>query len=342
MTEPRDDYLWDPGAPADAEVERLEQLLRPYSADARGLLRRTPWPKARRRWSLAAMPLAAAAALALLAVALHFYRLSWPEGAPWQLTRVSAEATATRGSLRPGQTLTTAADESATLSVARIGELSLGANSQLELLSTRTGFHRIAMPVGRLHARIWAPPGHFAVVSGDALFIDLGCEFVLDVDPSGSGSLLVTSGWVAHEVGPREVLVPAGHRVEFDAHGSGTPVREAASAAFRSALARFDATLRGSHADTDLHAPTLADLATAVAAHASDADFHSLLSLLTRFPPLADTALYPRLADVLGRADDGALHREQWRRGDPVAINQWWQRVPVQPKQWLVHWRDAL
>lgn len=342
MTDPDRDYLWDPSEPGDPQIEALERVLRPHGAHARGLLNRPPalGPLRRRRgrWMRGywlRIPAGLAATVAVLILIAHDYRLSWPEGAPWDVAISQQGEAPTRLDLRPGETLTTSQAQTARLEVARIGEVELASASSVRLLRTAKGRHRIAMETGRLHARIWAPPGHFGVVSGDALFIDLGCEFELNVEPSGAGMLAVLSGWVAYEHGAREVLVPAGHRLAFDRAGSGTPVSDRASPQLRDAIRALDTALRAGDEQA------IERLAAMVAASASDRDFHSLLSLLTRHPRLAGTPLYPRLSRVLGRDSDGPLHRPHWARGDAAAIDLWWERVPMPPKQWLVNWRDA-
>ena len=337
MTDPDRDYLWDPSVPGDPQIQALERVLRPHSARARGLLNRPPAiaPVRPRRGRWLRIPAALAATVAALLLMAHNYRLSWPEGAPWEAAISQQGRAAQRLDLQPGETLTTSHGQTARLEVARIGEVALASASSVRLLRTGNGQHRIAMEAGRLHARIWAPPGHFGIVSGDALFIDMGCEFELNVDPSGAGTLAVLSGWVAYEHDAREVLVPAGHRLVFDRAGSGTPVSDQAGLQVRDAIRALDAALRAGDE------PLIERLAEMVAVNASDSDYHSLLSLLTRHPQLATTALYPRLARVLGRSSDEPLHRAQWARGDHVATDLWWERVPAQPKQRLVNWRDA-
>lgn len=342
MTDPDRDYLWDPSEPGDPQIEALERVLRRHGAHARGLLNRppvlAPLRRRRRRWLRGywlRIPAGLAATVAVLILIAHHYRLSWPEGAPWDVSISQQGEAPTQLDLRPGETLTTSPAQTARLEVARIGKVALASSSSVRLLRTGEGRHRIAMEAGRLHAKIWAPPGHFGVVSGDAVFIDLGCEFELDVAPSGAGTLAVLSGWVAYEHGAREVLVPAGHRLMFDRAGSGTPVSDRTAPQVRDAIRALDAALRaGDKQATERWAEALA-------VDASNSDYHSLLSLLTRHPPLAGTPLYSRLGHVLGRDSDGPLHRAQWTRGDAAAIDLWWERVPMPPKQWLLNWRDA-
>jgi len=340
MSAPDQDYLWDRRGPADPEIAALERLLAGHGALARGVLQRSlpafplPPPRRRRRWLILPPALAAAALLLLLG---HHWRLSWPEDQAWALQLWRDAGRVEHTVLASGEALELAEGEQARIRVARIGELSLAPGSRVRLLHTGAAGHRFALEQGRLQARIWAPPGYFEVRGAGARIIDFGCEFDLAIDADGRGRLEVLSGWVGHFLGAQDILVPAGHALRFDPSGGRTPVRMAAADTLHAAIEGLDEAL--AEAATG---DRIATLAGQVANHAEDADFHSLLSLLTRNPHLAESALYPRLAQVLGSADDGPQHRQHWAAGDRAAINLWWSRVPVPPKQWWRHWRDAL
>jgi hypothetical protein len=98
-----DDYLWDPSAKPDAEVERLERLLRPLAYQERPLAA----PPVRRRFTNRVwVPLAMAAAL-LLAVFVgrawlrddpHAWQVAGLDGAP----RVDGGRVDGEERLRPG------------------------------------------------------------------------------------------------------------------------------------------------------------------------------------------------------------------------------------------------
>jgi hypothetical protein len=214
--------------------------------------------------------------------------------------------------------------------------MSVAPSSSVRLLATRTGHHRVALDHGRIRAKIWAPPGHFGVAVGDARFIDLGCEFELTAF-DGAGSLTVTSGWVAYDRGSREVLVPAGHLATYSRTGIGTPARTDASNELREALRRLDQLSSGAAGDEGVRAA-----AEQVARAARDTDQYALLSMLTRHPKLASGSAYTRLHAILfGERPLDEGHRARWIDGDVSAVNEWWSRLPRQPKAWWLDWQDA-
>lgn len=328
------DPLWDPRLPGDAQLNRLESLLAPSSAGARGLgqrMPRIPSPAPlRRHW-----PLALAASLLLCAVAaylLHGLRLHWDEGRAWTL---SSELQGS-GQIAPGDVLATSAAETVELSVARIGRVVLSPMSRLSLLGTGPSRHRVRLDHGHLRARIWAPPGYFGVHSGTAEIIDLGCDFDLWVETDHSGRVAVRSGWIVYRVGGHERLVPAGHVLEFDARRPGTPLREDAPPAVRELVREMDALL----AAASLDSLRLNALSVELAGTARDAEAFTLLSLLSQRPGLAAGPLYPRLATALKVPVDDPVHRQSWIAGEQAPRNTWWKLLPTQPKQWWRNWRD--
>lgn len=333
---PRDDALWDPALPADAELQQLQDTLACFGARARGLETRLPaLPRTRPRaaW-LRRVAFAGVAAIVLLQAG-HLYRLAWSDGTPWRVRSVDAAGVQALGTLAPERTLTTGAADSADIDVARIGRIALSPQSTLRLLETRSGRHRVELQSGHLRARIWAPPGYFAVTDRQAEVIDLGCDFDLWKRPDGSGRVLVRSGWVAYRVGAEDVLVPAGYAMHFSAEHPATPLRPQAATAFATAVQALDAALLRADAQA-------ADAAAQIAADsAQDADAFTLLSLLSRHPGLAHGALYPRLAQALNATAEPG-HRAAWASGETAAVQAWWERLPTQPKRWWTHWRDAL
>ena len=328
------DVLWDPNLPANAELRHWQELLAPYAAQNRATLAHAPLAHPaqvvrRPRRALGALAIAASLLLALWAG--HAYRLHWPEGQAWPL-----QGALDVRSLAQGERLQTAADQTVQLQVARIGQLQIAPGSALRLIESRSRRHRIELEHGRVHARIWAPPGQFGIHSGAMQVIDLGCEFVLERNIEGSGSLSVLSGWVHQHIGGQEQLVPAGHTLQFTADSVDTPLRIDAPLALRQALKALDQALRS--ADLAAHRD---QLAAAVAAAARDEDQYMLISLLLREPGLASSPLYPRLAQALKMPATDAAHRAAWLQSDAAAMELWWQRLPSQPKRWWAHWRDA-
>lgn len=338
-----DEALWDPQVEPDADLQRLQGLLTPYGVSARGIGEWTPrqqWtprlvdplPRSRRIVRALAAGLAACAML----YAGHVYRLAWSDGQPWPVTGQASKDLPASVEVSPGEVLATNAQESLTITVARIGSIALSPGSRLRLVETRAGKHRVDLEHGHLRARIWAPPGYFGVIDGASEVIDLGCDFDLWKQGDGSGRVYVRSGWVAYRVGPHEALVPAGYAMHFNAHRLSTPTRPEADAAFVAAVQALERTLVE---------PEFATFATrsasdAVASAARDADAFTLLSLLSQHPTLAEGALYPRLGSALKVKSD-ATHRAAWAAGDTHAIDAWWGRLPTQPKQWWRHWSDV-
>ncbi|MQP75003.1 hypothetical protein CQ393_03725 [Stenotrophomonas sp. MYb238] len=323
------DPLWDPDLPGDGELERLTALLGAYR-HVPGPVPAAP-PLRRRRRRL--FPLAAAAALVACAIGIAAWvpwRLQWSEHRQWA---VQTDAPPFPATLAVGQTLATAATQSATLQVARIGRMQVMPGTRIRLADTRTGHHRLELLEGRIRARIWAPPGHFGIAAGASETVDLGCEFEMSRTPQGEGTIHVTSGWVMHSVEGQETLVPAGSTLDFTGERSGIPLATGASAGFRAAVDRFDRAMAAGQRPADAEA--------LIAREATAADRFTLLTLLTRYPALASGPLYPRLAAMF----DGAPapgHRTAWQHGSVHAMNQWWEQIPRPPKAWWLNWRDAL
>jgi hypothetical protein len=239
------DYLWDPRAAPDPEIERLERALRPLGYEPRPFDWSTvPIPPARRRRPYVG-PLAAAAA-ALLVVAGAWRMLAAPasgwrvetiDGAP-MLSTVSIDQTAR---MTAGQSLVTDSLSSARIDVGSIGTAAVGPNSRVRLVRSRGTEHRLALERGSLHARIWAPPRFFLVETPSALAVDLGCVYTLDIDEQGVGVLTVHSGQVELVQNGRRSLVTAGTAAAMRPRaGPGTPFPVSSSRRFRESLAAID------------------------------------------------------------------------------------------------------
>lgn len=332
----RDDPLWNPDAPADGDLARLQRLLGPYGVHERGLAAPAFTPPRRQRRALRWM-LAAGIMLVLLGGAFQ-YRLAWAPGGSWTVVHGEDATAGSETRLSPGQSLATAPGESATISVARIGRIVLSPGSSLRLVETGTGKHRVALGHGHMRARIWAPPGYFAVRADDAEVVDLGCDFDLWKNPDGSGRVFVRSGWVSYRIGADDILVPEGHVLGFTEGRARTPLRTDAPAE----LARAVLALEGVIAAEGSRSSAIEDAAQRVAVAARDQDAFTLLSMLTRWPFLARTALYPRLGAALDLKSGNGEHRHAWETGDQHAMDVWWKKMPRQPKQWWRKWKDGL
>lgn len=339
-----DDYLWDRSGPVDAGIAELERLLAPQAWQPRARKKWCPSrpadrPARRRTWRVA---LAAAAVFALAALGLqawYAYRLQWPAAQPWRITAIegpvtmAGETASAAGALAPGVLLETGDGATVRLQVARIGEMVLGEDSQFKLVETRDGRHRASLQRGSLWARLWAPPGAFGVSTPAGEVFDLGCEFLLQAEEDGRGTLTVRSGWVQVENAWREVLVPEGARLELGARGEpGIPYDLGASPAFVAALRELHA--QGSGAEPDGAA------ARALVAASRPQDAISLLYLLQWHPSLAAGPIYDRMAVIMPA--DAQVSRDELRRRGAAALSPWWNALPYpRIKRWWLQWPDA-
>lgn len=327
------DPLWDPALPGDEALQRLTSLLGAYRyappSDHAWSIRPARIPCGRRRRMMLTGAAALVACVAGLAVWMP-WRLQWQDGRQWVIDTAAASLPA---ALDVGDTLTTDASQAAMVKVARIGRMEVTPGTQVKLLDTRAGHHRLELVSGRVRARIWAPPGYFAIAAGASETVDLGCEFEMDRDLHGNGTIHVTSGWIMHRVKGQETLVPAGSSLAFNAERGGIPLATTASISFRQAVEQLDSALTQGMRPPDFE-QQVADQATSL-------DRFALLSLLTRYPVLASGPVYPKLAALLGEPIE-AGHREAWSRGSVHAMNSWWERMPRPPKAWWLNWQDAL
>jgi hypothetical protein len=345
----QNDPLWDPAQRTDAQLLHFEHLLLGYRGKT------TParaWkvcpdvasvhPSAKKwrhpRWVRATFAVAAAC---LLIVIAHHYRLSWPTDRAWSAQINHAPARA----LAPGQSVQTLATQHLRLLVARIGRIELSPGSELTLESTSSAQHRVRLAHGHMRAKIWAPPGLFAVSAGQAEVIDLGCEFELWRNQNGVGRVQVQSGWVAFREGGAEVLLPAQYTLQFDAEQIHTPLHQDASTAFANAVKQLDQAMifetESSRSELGNKPSAVLAAANAVAQAAQTADRFTLLHLMTKHPRLAASGMYERLAQALGVTQRDRAHQHAWINGELPAINAWWDLLPTSPKHWWQNWRDA-
>lgn len=335
------DYLWDRIGAPDPDVAALEQLLQGQAHDG-APRRRAPVQatrRPRRRWKIA---LAAAAVLALCAVGVRGWyqqRLQWEPGKPWQVVvergdaRINGHPVDAATALPTEGLLETGTGGVAHLRAAGIGDVVLGEGSRLRLVETRTGRHRVNLQEGRLWARVWAPPGQFGVGVEGVQVLDLGCEFLLQVDADGDGRLTVRSGWVLVDNLRREVLVPEGTTVRLHGAGSsGTPHDLGAGVGFVSALDAIDAREGG----VDPHG----DEVRALLAAARAQDAISLLSLLQAYPRLGDGPMFERMQQLMPGVP---ASRQAWNLDHDAQLDAWRRGLPYpRLKRWWMQWPDAL
>ena len=338
----KDDYLWDGSGEPDPEIQKLETTLSAFrhTGEAPEFPAVAPAPAPAGFWSrvhafTTPRALAIAGSLILLLVAagvLHWSTLPNKPAEPrngWDVQRVAgtprveSKAVGKSGKtaeLGVGQTLVTDANSKATLTVAEVGTVDVDPNTRLRLIAKSQGRNRLALERGTIHAFIWAQPGEFAVDTPSAIAVDLGCQYTLRVDDSGSGLLRTTLGWVGFKLADREAFIPAGAACATRPKtGPGTPYFEDAAEGFRDALFKFDFT--GGTAEE-----RSAELAQVLAA-ARSRDALTLWHLLARTNEADRARVYDRLAALVapppGVTRDGAL------RLDQKMLDLWWNQLDL-------------
>lgn len=331
-----DDYLWDGSGEPDPEVQRLEVALARYRHEPKRWRPRSTQHSALSTWSLTrfARPLAASVVIASVALAIAFaFRFQWTSGTPWEITRVAGaprmdgQPLGTDDRLGVGDSLETDGRSHVTVRIARVGEVDIGPNSELRLLATGRGRHRVALDRGTIEARLYAPPLTFGVRTPAGMATDVGCSFRLEYR-NGKGLLHVISGWVDFDGDGRDTLVPAGAVAELrDGHGAGSPYYPDASDDFRAALRDFD--FGGGRTALPR-----------VVSNARARDAMTLLHLLENAPPGDRSLIYDRLVDLapppIGVTRDGILNR------DARMLRAWRESLGLATaKKWWLNWRDA-
>jgi hypothetical protein len=304
MTKP-DDYLWDRSGPPDPEVARLERLLTPLAHDApldELRLERgqdgsgREGRRARARWIVAGAAAAAAAAVAVFVLRSR----GEPEGAYACGAGATGFAFTARGGsvacggerlpagvLPVGGVLDTGAHE-AELAIANIGRAELGARTRVRLDRTSPERHQLYLERGRMHAKVSAPPRIFAVGTPGAHVTDLGCEYTIEIDEAGAGSIVVRSGKVELESGAGGVVVvPHGARARLLAgRRAGLPLGPGASPELEAFAHAYEGGERGALARV-LAAATADDAITVanLARMAPPAERREVLARLEQFFP---------------------------------------------------------
>jgi len=252
-----DDYLWDPDARPEPELEELERALgrhRWRPAELPELPGRAAAPSGadRGRWR----PLWIAAGIA--AAALVALRLLPDGGAPagsYRLEVLAGRPTIAGGAvesgLGAGQVLDCPPGSRARVVVGSIGSVVVEPETRLRVERVEASDdaeHRLYLERGTVAASIFAAPRVFQLGTPGGIAVDLGCVYRATVEASGETRLSVVSGKVSFEAGGREVFVPTGaSALALPGRGPGTPVWDDAPPAFRAAveaLDRGDAELR--------------------------------------------------------------------------------------------------
>jgi hypothetical protein len=312
-----DQYLWDRSGPPDPEVQRLEEALAPLRYRHRAELMRARSERPR-IWQ------AAAAAAIIAAVALWQFRSIPVQHTSWQVARTEGaarldeSAAAVSAAVKAGQVVRTESNGEVTLLADEVGKVDLGPDSELRAANNR----RLTLNRGSLHAFIWARPREFVVDTPSARAVDLGCEYTINVEPSGDGLLKVKMGWVAFQFDNHESFIPAGAEcVTRKKGGPGIPYYTDASAPFRTALAGLE---RGERRLPEL------------LASARPEDGLTLWHLLTLVAEGDRGAVYDRFRELVtlpaGVTRTGVL------RNDPAMIDQCWNALNLENTGWWRGW----
>jgi hypothetical protein len=320
------DYLWDPSAPPDPEIRRLEDLLRPlgHAGD---------WRPRRPRRPVVVM-LAAAALVLMCMSGVWLLRPGARSG--WEVSRVAGSprinqrAMDTTARLPVGGWLETDGNARARIAVGAIGVVTVDPGTRVGLRRARALEHRLALERGRIHAFIWAPPRLFVVDTPSAVATDLGCMYSLEVDATGAGYLRVESGWVGFENRGLESFVPMGAACRTrPGRPPGTPFFEDSTPALQQALTKLDfeplaADARG------------AALAT-VLRESRPRDALTLWHLLARTSREERPLVYDRLAGLV--EPPAGVTREGVLAGNHQMLDRWWNQFGLDSVEWWRIWK---
>jgi FecR protein len=317
------DYLWSGAGDPDPDVARLEALLSGYRH--RGTLPPLPQRdgvRPRRRVPVVLQLLTAAASIALVVAAARYALTATPTG--WRVQPIAGSPAVT------GRMMMTDSGSRARIDVGDIGEVEVEPNSRVRFLRSRTDEHRMALDRGRIHARIWAPPGQFYVNTPAATAVDLGCAYTLQVDPEGWGVLHVDLGWVAFEYGGRESFIPKDAVCATrPGLGPGTPHYEDVAPEVEDALTILDFS-----PTQDVRRKAALD---AVLAHARPRDALTLWHLLSRGSLAERSRVYDAMAALV--PPPAGVNRDAVLRGDAAALDAWWNALGLDSASWWRIWK---
>jgi hypothetical protein len=302
-------YLWDRSGDPDPEIQRLEKTLGRFRGP-RGPLQLPARGRPRFPRILLAAAAISAAAIGLLWAArsslLPRWRVEAVAGAPLLDSRPIAPSSA----LEVGRSVETDGASRAAVSAGAFARIAVAPGSRLRLLRSGPLQQRFALDRGAISAKISAPPRLFVVETPSARAVDLGCEYTLEVAPSGAGVLRVETGWVSFERGGRESIVPAGASCATRAgQGPGTPYYEDAAIELRSALERFDFEGGGDAALSQ------------ILASARKRDGLTLWHLLQRVDGSAPERIYDRFAALVPPPTE--VTRAGVLTGDSAMLEKW-------------------
>ncbi|MBA3542063.1 MAG: FecR domain-containing protein, partial [Deltaproteobacteria bacterium] len=198
----------------------------------------------------------------------------------------------------------------ATLAIANIGTARLGAGTRVRLDATSAQQHRLHLEHGSMHAWVTAPPRLFAITTPSTAVTDLGCEYAIDVDAKGVGSITVISGKVELQAAAEGqiIVAPAGtHAAIRPGNRPGLPMVKASSMALAEAVAAYD---RGD-----------AGAVQAVLAAATETDAITLVNLAVVEPG------NPHVLQRLGALAPSAAWTVDVAMTDPGAVVKWREEI---------------
>ncbi len=320
------DYLWDRSGPVDPEIRELEETLAPLR-----FAPRDP-PVLRPRFGFQTYG-AVAASIALALGAWWIWRTPFSSGggseSGWKIAdadgsvQLGGAAAGASAAVKTGQEIRTGASSRAILEADDFGRVEVQSGSELRIVESREARQRFELDHGRIHALIWAPPSRFAVETGSARAIDLGCQYDLSVDSKGDGYLSVETGWVAFQFHELESFIPAGAACHTARRrGPGLPFFEEASPAFREAVLEWDAS-----GDTAALGRILAQ--------ARPRDGLTLWHLLTRVPDAEIGTVFDRFAQLV--PESAKVDRTRVLARDRGALDSCWNALGLDSAEW---WRD--
>lgn len=315
-----EDYLWDGSGEPDPGIQRLEQALAPLRYRHRAPHAVIPRHRTPLWWAAAAAVLIAALALSLSRVQIPSSRATgWQVSQLEGASHLGARVAAPEMALRNGDLLRTGAESRLSLESDSVGRIDLGPDSRLRAAAGR----QLLLERGRLHAFIWARPREFVLDTPSARAVDLGCEYTIDVDPSGNGLIHVNTGWVAFQFNGLESFIPARAAcVTRKGRGPGIPFYEDAAEPFRQSLEAFE---NGA-----------ASALPAILREARPDDALTLWHLLTRVPRSDAGPVYDRFVQLVGAPP--TVTREAVLRRDAQALDRCWDALNLENTDWWRGW----
>ena len=310
MTDDRsEEYLWDPGAPPDEAVRRIERLAGRWRWDPGAEpFRAEPARAARRRPALLRLlPWigALAAAAALIALGARALR---PEPASYAVEGLEGLARA-----GVGQRIVTGDGTSALVRVASLGDVIVHPDSRVRIEDCGRRKHALFLERGTVSASIVAEPRAFQIGTPAGLTVDLGCEYDLTVDDDKVSTLLVRLGRVSFEADGKQVIVPAGATCQaLPGEGPNVPVFEDAPQDFVRAVRAIE--------DAPDPDPALVERVTG-ADDLRDASLPLWHLLRYATSPLVRERAFERLS--IGYPPPAGFDASRLRDGDEAALLAW-------------------